>query len=77
MPTDSRTISSHNADFDHCIDEIERCIQVNDCDYVIIGGDLNVDLQRRSANLRSMIDCAFRNNLKFMWDHNMHPDTVI
>ena len=76
MPTDSRSILTANNEFENCVKEIDKCIEELNCTYTFIGGDLNVDLQRRSGDLACMIDCAYRNNLKFMWEHEMKPDGI-
>ena len=42
----------------------------NACDYIIIGGDMNIDIKRDSGNTNYMIQFAENLDLKFVWNHN-------
>ena len=74
MPTDSRSMTCADEEYEQCLDSISLCIEENSCDYVLLGGDLNVDLNRKTANLGCMLDFALQTDLLFMWDHNKCPD---
>jgi len=51
LPTDNRSTTQVDNDFEECVNAVEQCIEQQSCDLLIIGGDLNVDLQRHTANL--------------------------
>lgn len=68
-PCDNMSRNHTDSEFSECIDQLEYIINGNDCHAVIIGGDLNVDLNRNTAH-RDYVKHFVQNNLlKFCWDH--------
>ena len=74
LPIDNRSRTHASELYDQCINNIDCIIQQSNSDHVIVGGDLNVDLERNTANLACLLESASRNDLHFAWDHAHKPD---
>ena len=76
MPQDNRSKTKTDSEFEECINCMEQCIEYHNCTSVIVGGDLNVDLQRTTAHLGCVKQFVDRNSLTFAWAHNLSPTGI-
>ena len=76
MPVDNRSQTVVDYEFDQCVGEVDTLIEKYQCDFVVVGGDLNIDLQRNNAHVECFKDCAIRNELVFTWQYADDPGTA-
>lgn len=71
MPNDTRRKHGPTPEFEECVNKIDEIIQQQNCNHILLGGDLNIDLNRNSANLGLMMEYAVLNSLHFSWDNSI------
>ena len=67
MPTDDRRKNA-DQEFEDTLVKVDQLCQQCNCDKLIVGGDLNVDLRRKTANTACLIEAAYQCKLHFLWD---------
>ena len=76
FPGDNRQMLNASTDFKDTLNGIAGIMLRNDHQSLIIGGDLNIDLQRPYAHTQLMIDFAERHGLHFVQSHRLSDYTA-
>ena len=70
MPCDNNHRTQVDDEFIDCLDAVHTCMASKPYHAVIIGGDINIDLNRNSANCNYLKQFADMLQLKFLWEHD-------
>ena len=79
MPNDNYSVNTVRPEFSEVCDQIELMINGMDSNYVVLGGDLNVDFRRNNAHSNWISDIMARNAMINAWDspQGVPDDTYI
>ena len=74
FPVDSHNKTYINPELTEVCDELERLLHACKQQFVIIGGDLNIDFKRNNIHTTYVKDMLERNKLVSVWQHTSFPE---
>ena len=74
FPNDTHSCTHIDPELNDVCDEIERLIYGSKEQFVILSGDINIDLKRKNAHSQFVRDFMERNKLLSIWQHVTPPD---